>query len=84
LFLKIRILMDLKIFDVNAVSGTIVMNPKNKLNLILVSRPAIRQQHICRGNKTFTTGLFLSPVMMWHTNIRGRPHTHPPCCAMSG
>lgn len=38
----------------------------------------------CRGNKTFTTGLFLSPVMMWHTHIWGRPHTPPPCCAMSG
>jgi hypothetical protein len=33
----------------------------------------------CRGNKTFTTGLFLSPVMMWHTHIWGRP---PPLHAM--
>jgi hypothetical protein len=33
--------MDLKIFDVNAVSGTIVMNPNNKLNVILQSEPGI-------------------------------------------
>jgi hypothetical protein len=31
---------------------------------------------LCRGNKTFTTGLFLSPVMMWHTHIRGGPPLH--------
>jgi hypothetical protein len=32
---------------------------------LLINNP----QDICRGNKTFTTGLFLSPVMMWHTHI---------------
>ncbi len=40
--------------------------------------------YICRWNKTLTVVLFLSLVMMWHTHIEGRPHTHPPCCAMDG
>ncbi len=32
--------------------------------------------YVCRGNKTFMIVLFLYLVMMWHTHIEGRPHTH--------
>jgi hypothetical protein len=37
--------------------------------LKLKSRSFNSNTNICRGNKTFTTCLFLSPVMMWHTHI---------------
>ncbi len=37
------------------------------INIFLSTKNLFRD--LCRGNKTFTTGLFLSPVMMWHTHI---------------